>query len=400
MTVPLEAPLAGLRIIELSSFVAAPLGGTTLASLGADVIRVDPLGGGPDRNRWPIDDENNSLYWAELNQGKQSLTLDMNSVEGRGIVADLVAASGIMLTNARPRKGLSVAELRDRRPDLIHVQLNGRRDGSTAVDYTVNAECGFPALTGPENLMAPVNHVVPVWDVATGLYLVVGLLAAERHRLRTGEGTSLEVALHDVALATAGHLGYLAEAQLSAAPRARIGNDIYGDFGRDFAAADGERFMIVVLTRRHWADLLSVTGMHSAVTELEQATGADFGVPADRYRHRHALGDLLAGWFSAQRGPEVERALGQVSVLWSRYRTFAGLAADGALSAHPLLSSVTQPNIGAYLSPGSPLVFDGRQGPPSPAPRFGEHNKEILSDVLGLTDSAIADLVQRRIIAG
>ncbi|HEX3513318.1 MAG TPA: CoA transferase, partial [Trebonia sp.] len=184
-----DAPLAGLRIIEVSSFVAAPLGGMTLAQLGAAVIRVDPLGGAPDTTRWPLAPDGASLYWAGLNKGKRSVVLDLRSPDGQQAVADLVASSGpdggIVLTNAG-YPWLSYEALRNVRPDLIHLRVTGKHDGAPAVDYTVNAAAGFPLATGDEATAGPVNHVLPAWDVACGLYAATGLLAAERHRRRTG----------------------------------------------------------------------------------------------------------------------------------------------------------------------------------------------------------------------
>ncbi|WP_262402279.1 CoA transferase [Actinomadura sp. CNU-125] len=123
-------PLAGMRIVEISSFVAAPLGGMTLAQLGAEVIRVDPVGGGPDIDRWPLAPSGRSLYWAGLNKGKRSVTADLRSAEGRGIVARLAAECGTVLTNAPPRDGLGPDELAAPRPDLVHVQLLGRATGA------------------------------------------------------------------------------------------------------------------------------------------------------------------------------------------------------------------------------------------------------------------------------
>src|SRR5688500_13681554 len=122
-------PLAGMRVIELSSFVAAPLGGMTLAQLGADVIRVDQEGGGPDIDRWPLAPSGKSLYWAGLNKGKRSVEVDLRSADGRDAVARLIEDAGIVLTNAPPRPGLTCEELRQKRPDLIHVQLVGMREG-------------------------------------------------------------------------------------------------------------------------------------------------------------------------------------------------------------------------------------------------------------------------------
>jgi 2-methylfumaryl-CoA isomerase len=381
-------PLDGMRVVELSSFVATPLGGMTLAQLGADVIRVDQVGGGPDIDRWPLAPSGRSLYWAGLNKGKRSVTVDLRSPEGRELVAGLAAESGIVLTNAPPRRGLGYDELKAARPDLIHVQLQGTRDGGNAVDYTVNAAAGFPAITGPPGRDAPVNHALPAWDVACGLYLAVGLLAAERHRLRTGEGQSIRVALQDVALATAGNLGYLAEAQLGE-PRRRLGNHLFGDFGRDFATADG-RVMVAVLTSRHWRDLVEATGLTEVSAALERALGADFRRAGDRFACREALGGVLAPWFASRTCDEVGDALEGTSVLWSRYRDFAEVAA--ALHREPLMGELDQPGIGPHLAPGSPLRLGDASLPPAPAPTLGEHTEEVLRDVLNLPPERIEAL--------
>src|SRR6202158_963088 len=141
--------LAGLRVVELSAFVSAPLGGATLAELGADVVRVDPPGGGIDFHRWPLHG-GHSLYWAGLNQGKRSVAIDTRNEKGQALVADLVAHAGILLTNLPVRGWSSYERLSARRSDLIMTVLTGNPDGSAAVDYTVNAAVGFPWGTGPE----------------------------------------------------------------------------------------------------------------------------------------------------------------------------------------------------------------------------------------------------------
>src|SRR5581483_1526100 len=118
--------LEGIRVLEISSFVAAPLCGMTLAQLGAEVIRVDPLGGAPDVRRWPVTADGVSLYWAGLNKGKRSIQLDLRSPAGRDLLARLAAELGIVVTNARRP---SYDELRAVRPDLIHLRITGHHDG-------------------------------------------------------------------------------------------------------------------------------------------------------------------------------------------------------------------------------------------------------------------------------
>jgi 2-methylfumaryl-CoA isomerase len=285
------------------------------------------------------------------------------------------------------------------RPDLIHLQVQGHRDGRAAVDYTVNAATGFPLITGPEGFEGPVNHVLPAWDVACGLYAAVGLLAAERKRERTGAGSEIRLALADVALAVAGHLGFLAEAQVGGAERPRIGNHLYGGFARDFQTSDGERVMVVALTRRHFADLAAVTGLAGTLAGLERLLGADFGEDGDRYRHREVIAALLAPWFAGRRCADVERELAGTSVLWSRYRSFTDLVGDGTLAGNPLLREISQPGVGPLLAPGSPLAVDGA-GAPRPAPALGADTAAVLTGLLGLSTAEVEALMDRRVVGG
>jgi len=392
------APLDGLRVLEVSSFVAAPLGGLTLAQLGADVIRIDPIGGSADLGRWPLAPSGTSLFWTGLNKGKRSVTLDFRHAEGRQLLAGLVAGSGtgggIVLTNAVGQDWLGYEALAAIRPDVIHLQIQGHRDGRPAVDYTVNAATGFPMVTGPEGYEGPVNHVLPAWDVACGLYAAIGVLSAERRRQRTGEGSRLTLALDDVALSLAGHLGFLAEAQLSQVDRPRIGNHLYGGFARDFATADGQRVMVVALTRRHFADLARATGLTGTFTELERLLGADFGTDGDRYEHREVIASLLTPWFASRGLADLAGELDATSVLWSRYRRFTELVADPALADNPLLREIDQPGVGRVLAPGSPLAQDGT-GEATAAPVLGADTADVLAELLGLPAAAARALAER-----
>jgi 2-methylfumaryl-CoA isomerase len=145
--------LHGLHVVEGSAFVAIPLGGMTLAQLGADVIRFDPLGGGLDARRWPLDRSGNSLFWAGLNKGKRSIAVDPPP-RGRELLTALMPPRRrrrIFTTNMPARGWLAYEELARKRADLIALNIVGARDGSAHVDYTVNAITGFPMVTGPSN---------------------------------------------------------------------------------------------------------------------------------------------------------------------------------------------------------------------------------------------------------
>jgi 2-methylfumaryl-CoA isomerase len=392
-------PLAGVRVVEVSSFVAAPLCGMTLSQLGAQVIRVDPIGGASDVQRWPLSADGTSIYWTGLNKGKRSATIDLRSAEGQELVQRLIVeGDGIVVTNA-VLPSLSHELLSAKRSDVIHVQLLGRGDGSTGVDYTVNAAIGYPLVTGPADHAGPINHVLPAWDVSCGLYAALAVVAAIHRRNQSGIGARVSIALEDVALATAGNLGLLTEPQVIGTQRERLGNSIYGQYGQDFVGRDGARFMVVLLTRRHFRDLVDVTGTGLAVSALAEALTVDFGSEGDRYRYRDVLSGLFGTWFTDHTGEEITAALSGTSVLWERYRTFAEVADGPKVFANPLFSRLHQPGVGEYLAPAMPAAFDGVHPASAAAPALGADTADVLAEYLGCTAADIARLTSANTIA-
>jgi len=398
--------LADLRIVELSAFVAAPLGGMTMAQLGAEVIRIDPLGGGIDFNRWPVAPSGASLYWAGLNKAKRSVALALDKPEGRELARAIATApgsgAGFVLTNLPPLPGLDYAGLKAVRDDIILLRLTGNRDGSAAVDYTVNAASGFPLVTGPGGGQ-PVNHVLPAWDIAAGLYLATALLAAERYRARTGAGQEVTLALSDVMLAAVGNLGYVGDVEINGHARPALGNDLYGSFGRDFATADGRRIIIIALTPRQWRGLGRTTGLADKFTRLGEIFGVDLETETGRFEAREAIAALLGPWCMARTLQDVGEAFAGSGVLWAPFQDFVELVRDDprCSTANPLFAEIDQPGIGRYRMPGLPLDFAGaRREPTRPAPRLGEHTDDVLARVLGLSGAEIARLHETGIVAG
>lgn len=396
--------LSGLRVVEGAAFVAAPSGAMTLAQLGADVIRFDLIGGGLDYRRWPVDERGNSLFWAGLNKGKRSIAVDFRKPEGQEILSRLIAApgedAGLFISNFPARGWLSYDSLRRQREDLIYVNLTGDRHGGSAVDYTVNPQVGMPWLTGDGR--EPVNHVLAAWDLITGQTLALGLLAAERHRRKTGEGQLVKLALADVALATMGHLGYIAEAQLLG-ERQACGNHLFGAYGKDFATADGRRVMVVGLTGNQWRALRKATGLGETLDRLGERLGLDLSEEGNRFRAREEITELLAPWFAARGFDEVRRCLDEHGVCWGKYQTVRELVtADPECSTdNPLFAELEQPEIGRYLTPASPLYFAAcERAPATPAPRLGEHTDQILAEELGLAGGEIGRLHDAGIVAG
>ncbi len=400
--------LHGLRVIEGSAFVAAPLGGMTLAQLGADVIRFDPIGGGLDYRRWPLSlATQRSLFWDGLNKGKRSIAVDIRAPRGQELLTALISApgadAGIFSTNFPARGWLAYDRLRTHRSDLIMLNLVGRRDGGSEVDYTVNPQLGFPQITGPIGATDPVNHVFPAWDAVAGNMLAVAILAAERFRSRTGTGQLVTLALKDVALAMLGHLGMIAEVSVNNQDRERFGNHLYGAFGRDFVTRDSERVMVVGLTDLQWQTLGAATDLTTVFRALAAQLTLDFDVEGDRFLARERIAELLVPWFAARSLADVRAVFEQHRVTWAPYRTVrTALSADpDASTANPLFAMVAHPSTGTYLTPGSPLAFSavGRLAP-QPAPRLGQHTDEILLGVLGLSEAELGALHDDGIVAG
>ncbi|RKQ72851.1 CoA transferase [Oceanibaculum indicum] len=398
--------LSNLRVVEVSAYVAAPLGGMTLAQLGADLIQISPKSGRIDYNRWPQTDDGKSLYWAGLNKAKRSIRIDLARTEGQELAAALIAGKegdggGILMTNLPSRGWMSYEALKQRRDDLIMLKLTGNYDGSAAVDYTVNCASGFPMVTGDGT--QPINHAIPVWDIATGLYLATGTLAAVQHRQANGKGQEVSIALSDVMLATVGNLGYIAEVQMTGRQRPAIGNHLYGGFGRDFATQDGRAVMVAAFSDRQWQSLLRATGTEERMPHVAAAMGVDLADEAGRYAARDAIAAVLAPWFAARTLADIRQAFEGSGVLWGPFQDFLQLVAEDVRcsTANPLFREAEQPGIGSYLTPHIPLSFGAApHGNIVPAPALGQHSEAVLADVLGLPSGEIGRLFDAGLVAG
>lgn len=386
--------LTGLSVIEASSFVASPTAGLYMAQMGAEVIRVDQIGGGPDFRRWPVTTDNDSLYWENLNRAKKSVALDLGSPQGRELLQELVRKTGQFVTNFPVAGFLSHAKLSESHPELVTVRVMGWADGTPALDYTVNNSVGYPMLTGsgPE----PVNHVLPAWDLLTGAYAAFAMLAAIRNRDQTGKGSEVRVPLSDVAIGTVANLGGIAEVLYSDENRPRMGNAVYGLFGRDFVTADGVRTMIVVVTPRQWANLIAALKLEDAIAAIEAERGVSFAKDDGlRFTHRDALYPLFGAAIAARPHADLAVAFDAVGIVHSAYRTMMDAVNDPALVANnPVFGAAANPSGFDYPAAGSfATVPQMERLAPQSAPTNGGNSEEILSERLGLSSGQIAALI-------
>ena len=232
----------------------------------------------------------------------------------------------------------------------------------------------------------------------------MGILAAERHRLLTGEGQFIKLSLADVAMAMVGNLGYIGEAQVNHEDHYSFGNYLYGAYGRDFETKDDRYVYVVAITKRQWQALCKATGLRRQAGADRTAAGRrsepgrrslqgarrDLGGPAAVVPGADAgRGTAAPSTAPASAGGRTRR-----SSRWSP-------RIPAARSGNPMFSMLEQPGIGRYLVPGSPLDFSAvPRETPRRAPVLGEHTDEVLADVLGLSDGAIGKLREKRIVGG
>ena len=396
--------MLSFRVIESSAFIAAPLAGLSLAQYGADVIRVEMIGGGIDYGRLPLAPSGRSLYWTGLNKAKRSIAVDLRRPEGRELVRGLVTApgaeAGILLTNI-PSPWLAHAELAKARADVITCTIEGNPDGSTAVDYTVNCATGYPAVTGEGS--APVNQVLPAWDIACAYQAAFAILAAAERRRRAGVGAELRLALSDVAFSMLSHLGVAAEAEVLHSERPAIGNYIFGAFGRDFATADGRRVMVAGISSAQWSTLVNACALEGPVRALEERLGLNLARESDRYEAREAIAALIEAWTGARPFAEVKAAFEAHRVCWGLYRTPRDLIAnDPRVSlANPIWERIETPGVGPHLAAGGAVraLGESRRAVRA-APLLGQHTDEVLYEILGLGSGAVGRLHDQGVVAG
>ena len=396
--------LKGLTVVEGAAFIAGPSCGLHLAQMGATVLRFDQIGGGPDARRWPIGPQGQSLYWEGLNKGKKSIAIDLSRPAGRELAQRLATSGdGLFVTNFPVEGFLSYEKLAALRDDLVCLRVMGWSDGSPAVDYTINASVGVPMMTGHPDDPRPVNHVLPAWDLLAGAYGAFALLAAERERQASKRGREIRLSLADLAAATLGHLGQVAEVTLGGADRPRSGNDLFGAFGRDFVTADGVRLMIVAITPRQWTGLVKALGLEAPIAALELELAVSFKADEGaRFDQRDRLDPLVEAAVARRTLSDLAAAFDSSGVTWSIYRTLAeSLREEPRLFGdNPIFASVAHAGGATYPTAGAAARIPGEErGVPASSPHIGADTDEMLATLLGLGSGEIGRLHDEGLVA-
>jgi crotonobetainyl-CoA:carnitine CoA-transferase CaiB-like acyl-CoA transferase len=378
------APLAGLRVLDLSRVLAGPLCTMLLADLGADVVKVERPGEGDDTRHWgPPFAGDDAAYFLALNRNKRSIAVDLTTEDGAALVRRLAAGSDVLIENFRPglmdRFGLGLEALRTEHPRLVTCSLTAFGPGTpeTATrpgyDIIVQALSGLMSITGPRD-GEPVKTGVAVLDVITGLYAAIGILAAVTERARTGAGRHVEVALFDASLS----------AMVNQASNYLVGGLVPGPMGTEhpnivpyqvFRAAD-RPFVLAAGNDRLFARTCE------ALEHPEWASDRRFATNGDRVRHRDALVPMLQDAFARRPARAWIEALDAAGVPCSPILTMDEVFASAEGAA--LVRTVDDPVRGLLRMVANPIRIDGE----TPAvrlspPRLDEHGDAIRGEVGG-----------------
>ncbi len=244
---------------------------------------------------------------------------------------------------------------------------------------------------------------MPAWDFITGAYCAFALLAALRHRDATGEGAQVRVPLGDVAIGTLANSGAMAEMLYRGADRERLGNAIWGAFGRDFRSRDGVRFMVAALTPKQWDGLVDAFDLAADIGLLEAELGVRFADGDEpRFTHRHRLFDLFERTIASHDYSALEGMMKVHGCTYERYRTAHEAATDPVLVADNPLFGPSPANPSGFDYPATRSFAnlpEHTPGDPAPAPYLGEHSEQVLAERLGLSSGAIGKLVDAGTVA-
>jgi formyl-CoA transferase len=396
----LSGPLAGLRVVEVTTTWAGPMCGCLLADFGADVVKVEHPEGEIARRvppPLPGTDPPLSFMHATVNRNKRSLALDLHLPEAREIALRLARRADVFVENFRPgalaRFGLDYASVRGVRPDVVYVSISGYgqwgpgRD-RLGYDPLAQAESGFLSLNGsPEG--EPVKSPTFLADDLGGLHGALAALAALRHRDRTGEGQHVDVSLLDALLFQS--TGYLTLGAMGA-ELPRMGNQFrIAAPANAYRCRDG-RIVVGVLLDAQWRRLAPVLGRAELADHPHFAT-----VPA-RVAHRAEVDALVAAWAAERSAAEALAALAAAQVPAAPVRTYAEAARDPVVLAREMLQPTPQADGTVVPLTGPPAKLSRTPiRVRSAAPALGAHDDEIL-DELGYDAAARARLRAARVI--
>jgi crotonobetainyl-CoA:carnitine CoA-transferase CaiB-like acyl-CoA transferase len=374
-------PLAGITVVALEQAVAAPFATRQLADLGARVIKVERPGSGDFARGYDTTVRGQASYFVWLNRGKQSIELDVKSADGMAVLAALIGRADVFVQNLAPgaaeRLGLGAAALRERHPRLIVCSVSGYGpDGpylkKKAYDLLVQCEAGLLAVTGTPG--EPAKAGISVADIAAGMYAYAGVLTALYDRERTGEGTSIEVALLDALgewMSEPVYRGVYGGQPVRRTGARHASISPYGPY----AVAGGEKLFIGVQNHREWVVLCE-----QILHRPELAADARFRTNPDRVAHDGELTAILEEAFRNIPADRLVASLDRAGIACARLRSPQEFAAHPQLAARDRWRTVDSPG-GPIRALLPPVRLGGRDAAMGGVPALGQHTAAIRAEL-------------------
>ena len=402
-----QKPLNGIRILALEQMQALPYATQLMAHLGADVVKVEhPVHGDSGRGASPAmtdsDGRRVGATYLRNNLSKRSLAVDLKSAEGVDLIKRLVPRFDVVCENFTPgvvtRLGLDYAALSPYRPGLVYCSVSGfgQQGTSPYSDYPayapmVEAMAGLYEPTRrpgkpPETVVAGA-----LGDNAAGLFAVIGMLTALRHRDQTGQGQHVDIAMYDSMIALTDMVPFLAS--MDAPPQWATSGSL--GIVKGFRARDGY-FVVAVLRRHHFERLAAILGQAEWLTDPKLSGLEDWARETESI-----IRPAIEAWSADKTKQQAAKLLAEEGIAAGASQTAEDLAKDPHVEQHHMLIEVDRPDAEKPIQlVGNPVKMSGTsEGPVGRFPRLGEQTASILSEEIALTADEIEELARRGIIA-
>ncbi len=397
-------PLEGIKVIDLTHMLAGPYAGMVIADLGAEVVKVEPLGTGEMTRSLLAEDPNNSFkgfgaYFLTLNRNKKSVSLDLKNLDGLNVFYDLVKKADVVLNNFSAgvvtKLKIDFDHLSQVNPKIVTCSITGfgetgNHSSRPAYDQIVQAYSGGMSITGPD-ASTPTRAGIPIGDLGSGLFSVIGILSALLSREKTGKGQHLDLSLLDVQISL---LTYMATMQtLSGVDPEPIGNAHFVHVPyNSFTTKDGF-VVIAVITDAFWEELLNIVDLDSLRKE-------EFKNSPGRLKNQNFIEAELNKKLSTQTSQHWINALNSAKVPCAPINSFSQAFTDEQVVHRKMLVEVEHPDGGKVKMPGNPIKLSyTNEHSFSPPPHLGQHTKETLTDWCNYSESEIKDLIEKKVIA-